>query len=113
MPKDAFENFKKSWEGEIAKIENRPIDSRGVYRIYLHFQDQRVMLEMDMDEEKRTKTCLDLDGLESKLIIALETARSRYKLENRGLWARIIEGIVEILYKIPKSYSRAKRTKLD
>jgi hypothetical protein len=82
-----FEDFKKLWEVEIAKIENRAIDTRGVYRIYLHFQDQLLMLKMHMDEEKRTKTCLELDCLESKSITALETARSRYRLENRGLWA--------------------------
>jgi hypothetical protein len=41
--------------------------------------------------------------LESKLSRALETARTKYALQNRGLWVRIIESISKIVYRVPKS----------
>jgi len=103
MSKDRIENFKKSWLEEIAKIEKRAIDSHGVYLLYLEFDRDKHLLVLGLDEEEFTHdVLLELDMLESKLAIALETARSRYRLQNRGLWARIIEGIGGIIYRIPK-----------
>jgi len=103
MFKEKIENFKKSWLEETAKIEKRAIDSHGVYLIYLQFVRDRHILEMGLNEEEFSHdVLLELDMLESKLSIALETARSRYRLQNRTLWARIIEGIGGIIYKIPK-----------
>jgi len=100
MPKDALENFKRFWEGEIAKIEKEAIDNDGVNLIRLHFEKDRLLLETSMNEEDFTQEVhLELNMLESKLTVALETARSRYRLRNRGLWARIFGGIVE---KLPK-----------
>jgi hypothetical protein len=105
MSVEAFEKFKKSWLQEIAKIENRAIDSEGVHSIYLHFDRDRLWIQMHMmlESDLMRNFVAELDIIESKLIVALETARSRYRLENRGLWARIAEGIGGIIYRIPKS----------
>ena len=103
MSKDKIENFKKSWLEEIAKIETRAIDSHGVYLIYLRFDREKHLFIMGLTEEEFTHdVLLELDILESKLSIALETARSKYRLQNLSLWARIIEGIGGIIYKLPK-----------
>jgi len=103
MSKQTIENFKKFWEAEIAKIEREAIDSRGVHLIYLNFGINRGLLVSSMEEGEFTREIhLELEMLESKLTRALETARSRYRLQNHGLWARIIEGISGIIYKIPK-----------
>lgn len=50
----------------------------------------------------------DLDILESKLVVALETARSRFRLQNFSLWARIAEGIGGIRYRIPKMHRKSE-----
>jgi len=100
MSKGTLEIFKENWERQIAKIEKEAIDSDGVNLIRLHFQRDRAILELSMNEREFTRQVqVELDMLESKLTIALETARSRYRLRNRGLWARIFGGIIE---KIPK-----------
>ena len=97
MPKDTFENFKKSWEGEIAKIEKVAIDDNGVSLIGLHFDKDRLLLEMSMTEEDVMEVMHELNMLDAKLEVALQTARSRYRLQNRGLWARIFAGIFKKL----------------
>jgi len=104
MSKEKVETFKKSWLEEIAKIEKRAIDSHGVYLIYLQFVRDISILKMGLRREKEFShdVLLELNMIESKLSIALETARSKYRLQNRTLWARIIEGIGGIIYKIPK-----------
>jgi hypothetical protein len=107
MSRELLEKFKKSWLEEIEKIQDRAIDSEGVHSIYSDFSSARsylqvkLMLNNSSDEDFME----ELDIIESKLVIALETARSRYRLKNRGLWARIAEGIGGIIWKIPKSPS--------
>jgi hypothetical protein len=98
----AFEKFKKSWLEEIEKIENRAIDSEGVYRIYTRFLGDVLQLRIGMTDEEEDRLDNDINMLESKLTVALETARSRFRKENFGLWARIAEGIGGIRYRIPK-----------
>jgi len=103
VSKDTLENFKKSWEGEIAKIEKEAIDSHGVHAIYLRFDLSKHLFIMGLNENEFTHDIhLELEMLTAKIARALETARSRYRLKNRGLWARIVEGIGGIIYKIPK-----------
>jgi len=99
MPKDILENFKKSWEGEIAKIEKEAIDGNGISLIRLHFEHGKLMLEMNRTEESFTEEMHELDMLKSKLEVALQIAHSRYRLQNRSLWARIFGGIFK---KIPE-----------
>jgi hypothetical protein len=102
-----FDEFKKSWLEEISKIENRAIDSEGVYRIYLQYMTGSLMLHIDRVEDESTRDFRrELTILESKLVVALETARSKYRLQNRGLWARIIEGIAGTRYRFPRNHSR-------
>jgi hypothetical protein len=103
MPVEEFEKFKKSWLEEIAKIENRAIDTQGVYRIYNHFRLDVLYVKIDMTEKEFNKQFNEMNILDSKLRVALETARSRYNLENHGLWARIAEGIGGAIYRIPKN----------
>lgn len=105
MPSEEFEKFKKSWLEEIAKIENRAIDSEGVYQIYQRFRFD--VVHIFMAEEDYVNNQSEIDILDSKLTVALETARSRYRLENRSLWARIVEGIGGTIYRIPKKPTQA------
>jgi hypothetical protein len=85
------EDFKKAWEEEIAKIEKTPIDSQGTYRISLNFRINRGRLRLTGEESDQEYQ--QLNNLESKLHVALETSRSLYTLKNRSIWARIAESI--------------------
>ena len=100
MSKDTLENFKRFWEGEIAKIEKEAIDSDGIHAIYLRFDLAKHLFIIGLDRNEFTHDVyLELEMLEAKIARALETARSKYKLHNRALWARIIGGIID---KLPK-----------
>jgi len=100
---EILEKFIKSWQEEIPKIENRAIDSEGVYRIYENFRKD-VLLYLALEELKGFDNQFnEINVIGSKLVVALETARSRYRLENRGLWARIAEGIGGLVWRIPKT----------
>jgi len=100
LSKDAFEIFKDTWEEQIAKIEKEALDSDAVYSIRLDFHKGKIFLEATMMENKFTREVIvELNSLESKLNVALETARSRFKLRHRGILARIFGGIFD---KIPK-----------
>jgi hypothetical protein len=97
------EDFKKTWEEQIAKIEKRPIDSRGTYLIYLDFSLNRGRLELTMTEEESEENLEELNNLESKVRVALETSRSLFSLQNRSIWARIAESIAVMTYnKLPR-----------
>lgn len=108
MSIETFEKFRKSWLEEIAKIENRAIDSEGVYSIYSKFRQDVFYIKIDMTEDEFNKQFIEINMLNSKLTVALETARSRYRLENRGLWARIAEGIGGAIYRVPKAISSTR-----
>jgi hypothetical protein len=92
---EIIEKFKKSWLEEISKIENREIDSEGIHNIYAEFQHDLFLIDMKkiVESGDYPDFLTDFSIIQSKLIIALETACSRYRLKNRGLWARIAEGI--------------------
>jgi hypothetical protein len=93
---EAFEKFEKSWLEQISKIENRAIDSEGIYRIYLHFHKDSLYLSLKggIDGDEFSGFYEELCTLKSKLVVALETARSKYRLENRSIWARIAESMI-------------------
>ena len=97
-----FEDFKNFWEKEIEKIEKEAIDSSGVYRIFLHFRENMLFMIMVSNRNSSLERLIELRMLEAKLVRALETARSRYRLLNREIWARIAEGIGGIIYRLPK-----------
>lgn len=100
MSKDTLENFKRSRQVEIAKIEKEAIDSDGVHAIYLRFDLAKHLFIIGLDENEFTHDVyLELEMLEAKITRALETARTKYKLHNRALWTRIIGGIID---KLPK-----------
>lgn len=95
MAKVALEDFKKNWEEQIAKIEKQALDNEAVYNINLHFDKDKLRFKTFLHEEEFTHDMLlELDMLESKLVVALETANSRFKLENRGILARAFDGIL-------------------
>lgn len=101
MSNDKIEDFKKHWLEEINKIENRAIDSQGVHHIHLRFRLDRDIFKLGLrDGEFTHHVWLELDLLESRLITALETARSRYRSQNPSLWARITEAIVGTIYTV-------------
>ena len=90
MSKQTFENFKKLWEEEIAKIRNESIDGDGVRLINLHFDLNKHILIMNMSSKEFTgEVHLELEMLESKLEIALQIAHSRFRLKNRGILANV------------------------
>lgn len=92
MAKVTLEDFKKNWEEQIAKIEKQALDNEAVYNINLHFDKDKLMFKTFLHEEEFTHDMLlELDMLEYKLVVALETANSRFKLENRGILARAFD----------------------
>jgi hypothetical protein len=97
LSKVTFSDFKKSWEEQITKIETRALDNDAVSRISLHFDLDKLHFQMSLDEEEKEETdvLIGLNMLESKLQIALETANSRFRLENRGIWAKAFNGIFD------------------
>ena len=56
-----------------------------------------------MDESDYThEISLDLALLKSKLITALEVARTRYKLESHSIWVKFFESIADIVRRVTK-----------
>jgi hypothetical protein len=104
------EDFEKTWEEQIAEIEKRPIDSRGTYKIYANFSLNRgrlqLGLKLTMTEEEFYETVPELDNLESKVKVALETSRSKYSLQKLGVSARIVESIAVLISSITDCLNR-------
>lgn len=98
MSKQTFENLRQFWEEEIGNIRNEAIDGDGVRFIRLHFDLNRHLFTLGMNEEDFTRDVhLELEMLESKLEIALQIAHSRFRLKNRGILASIFGGIFDKL----------------
>ena len=91
---ERFEEFKKFWEYEIAKIEREALDAKATRLIHSKFKLDRHLLEITMTEDEFENRWFELEKLESKLIRSLEVARSRFTLKNRGLFAKIFSGII-------------------
>jgi hypothetical protein len=99
MYKTKFEDFKKTWEELIAKIENDVVDGDAVSLIRIHFELNMNSFELNLSESELDALYLDMKLLQSKLEVALQIAHSRYRLRNRGILARVFRGITE---KTPK-----------
>jgi hypothetical protein len=98
-----FERFKQTWKEQIKKIENEVLDTRAVWNVYKCFQyDERVLFD-SIQVLDLMKISQEISLLDSKLVIALETARTKYSLQNKTLWVRVIEGISKIVYRMPQS----------
>jgi hypothetical protein len=94
--------FIDTWEGLIPKIENRPIDSHGTHMIYINFHRDMTWLKIFLTEQENEQYYEVFHNLEAKVTIALHSARSLYQLQNRGIWARIIENITALtINKLP------------
>jgi hypothetical protein len=103
---EMFNSFKETWEEQIKKIENQVLDNRAVMNIYNFFQnDERALLDIIpvMQFIFSNEMYQEIYLLESRLVVALETARIKYSLQNKTLWVRVIEGISKIVYRMPKS----------
>ena len=99
MANRSLEDFKKNWEEQITKLEKQALSDESVSMIYLNFDRDRLKFKGGLSEKEFSRdTMLELDTLKSKLTIALETANSRFKLENRG----ISKGFHPKLYLQPK-----------
>ena len=101
MYKTKFEDFKRTWEELIVKMENEAIDGDGVNLIRIHFELDKNSFTLGLDESE-LMNYMDMKLLTSKLEVALQIAHSRFRLRNRGILARIFGGIAE---KIPKKSS--------
>jgi hypothetical protein len=101
MSKVTLEDFIKNWESQIAKIEKQSLDGDAVRSIRLKFEIDTLHYKMWISEkeEEENDVYMKLQLLESKLIIALETAHSRFRLENRGVLAKAFSGILDKLRK--------------
>ncbi|MHA2219096.1 MAG: hypothetical protein ACXACY_24525 [Candidatus Hodarchaeales archaeon] len=96
--------FIEHWETEIKVIESITLDSPGAEGILAHFRMNKSRSKIGIRESKYTEEdAFKVDLLESKLIRALETAKSRFKLENRGLFVKSANRIFETLRSKPKS----------
>ena len=103
MAKENFKMFKDMWEEGIRKIENEVIDNRGAVHIYNHFAMCRNHLHLVTPDYSSQDLNLEIELLRSRLGIALEIAHTKFMLQNRSLWVRIIESIVRVVQKVPKS----------
>ena len=82
--KSCFKKFKRVWEKEISKIEKDVLDFRGVSILFDKFQIDCLALQMSMSKHDFTPEMrLEIRLLESKLIRALEVARTRYVLQSK------------------------------
>ena len=106
MCKAKFENFKKTWEEIIAKVENEAIDGDGVDIIRTHFELDESSFMLDLNESEFDEVYMDMKLLKSKLEVALQIAHSRFRLRNRGILARIFGGIVEKIRKTSTEIAR-------
>jgi len=98
-----FEKFKQTWEAEIEKIGKEVIDNRGSWRIYERYRFEWLHLTSGMRRSQYTvEVSRDLYLLESKLIIALEIARTKYKLQSHSLIVRFFESVADIFRGVPK-----------
>lgn len=103
MTEENFKMFKDMWEEEIRKMKNAVIDNRGAMLIYNQFRLCRENLILTMLKLELTpKINLELELLESRLTIALEIAHTKYMLQNRSSWVKIIESISRAVQKVPK-----------
>jgi hypothetical protein len=90
--KGDFQNLRRDWLAEITKIETQAIDDEGVANTQLRFNMDRRHVEMFMTESEFDGVSMELDLLQSKLTVALEGARSRFKLRHRGILVGFLEG---------------------
>ena len=92
MSRSKFEDFKRTWEEIIAKIEGEAIDGDGINLIRIHFELNEIHFKNDPEFEE---FYMDMKLLESKLETALQIAHSRFRLRNRGILARFFGGMTE------------------
>ncbi len=94
--------FKRTWHEIIKKLEDGTIDARGASVIYNSFLRDALLMKMSMPRSKFTWEILQEEELiHSKLVVALEMARTRYKLQSKSLWVRIFESIAGMILKVP------------
>ena len=102
MVESNYRKFKEVWQKEIEKLEKEILDTRGVSLIYLSFERDKMWLKIT--SQLSQDQIFELKLLESQLRRALETARTRYILQSKSWWVRIIEGIAGIIRGAPKIY---------
>ena len=95
MSKDTFENFKRNWESQIAKIEKEAIDDYGTSLIRLQFERDKIFYKIGITEIELRQVGSELNLLDSNLETALQIARSRFKLQHRGILAKAFGGILD------------------
>jgi hypothetical protein len=100
MAEGNFKMFKETWGEEIRKIASGALNNRGVRLIYTQFSLCRHYLEGTMFKHDLTSGFnLEMELLESRLTVALAIAHTRYILQNRSLWVKIVESISRGFYK--------------
>ncbi|MBN1762203.1 MAG: hypothetical protein JW878_03855 [Methanomicrobia archaeon] len=103
MIEENFKIFKEFWEEEIKKIENAVIDNRSSRLIYNQFSLTKELLIMTMTKFDLTaKFNLEIGLLDTKLTTALEMAHTRYMLQNRSLWVKLIDSISRVISRAPR-----------
>lgn len=92
-----LEDFERTWEEQIQRIREQPIDSRGARLIYLEFHINRGLLRFNRIGQEGAQNYQRLRNLETKLTVAVETSRSNYSLQNLSTWGRISESLTKVL----------------
>jgi hypothetical protein len=87
------EQFKATWNDLIPKIETNVIDGDGVSRILLYFGCYNDLFFGANKDDDVAKYRLELELMESRLIVALEVAHSKFRLANRGALAKFFGGL--------------------
>lgn len=99
----AIEEFKKTWEEIAAKLDGEMIDDDGVRALWASFNYQRTLIKVHIFNEKyenKFETSLEIEFVQSKLLRAMFVARAKYRLQNKGIWARIFRGSLDITKEI-------------
>ena len=107
---DNFKKLKDTWEKEVYKIENNPIDANGTRLIYNKFEIDKINLIQSLPKNMFTHDMvLEIDLLESKLASSLAVAKTKYKLQERNYLVKIIEAITELIITIKEAIKRIPR----
>ena len=103
MSRSKFEDFKRTWEEIIAKIEGEAIDGDGINLIRIQFELDEIHFKIHCKNYPEFEEFyMDMKLLESKLETALQIAHSRFRLRNRGILARFFGGMTEKILKKSK-----------
>jgi hypothetical protein len=91
-----IDQFKTVWTELITKIENTSIDGEGINDIELLFNVNKHDINYETEEDLNKGT-FEVALIESRLIVALSIAHSRFRLASRGALAKFFGELTDKL----------------